>query len=313
MNEVTQEGHRPSESITSKSHPPDSIRPKPTTKKNYQIKPKRKEFIEESKEISAINAFKLPLNDPRHIALTDGEGNLYPTNLGVDDEYVIAYGDLIVGESRYLKEYESGEKTVKVPKPQIWPDAIVPYKVGPKITEDQKLSIKLIANSLRDQNIVELRPYDPKKDKAYVYFKQGSSNCYAQVGYTGGVTQVALNEKCGEKEIFHEIFHVIGFFHEQNRYDRDDFVKILWENIDEKHWPQFEKFSKDSFPEIFQDPKKIPFTYQTLMLYGPSVFSNNGDYSIVDIYGEAYDSNFFPTDEDYRRARLLYGKPANLW
>lgn len=256
---------------------------------------------------------ELPISDPRHKALADSQGNIYPKDLGIDGDYVIAYGDLIVGESRYVKEYESGEKTLKVPKPKIWPNGEIPYRVGPKITEDQRESIKLIAGSLEGQNIVKLRPYDPSKDKAYVHFKQGSQHCYAQVGYTGGVTEVSLNEKCGEKEIYHEVFHVLGFFHEQNRYDRNDFVKILWENIDEKHWPQFERFPEESFPDIFQDPESMPFSYNTFMLYGPTVFSNNGDYSIVNIYGEPYIHQTYPTNEDFKRARLLYGKPANLW
>lgn len=255
----------------------------------------------------------LPINDPRHVALTDSQGSIYPKNLGVDGDYVIAYGDLIVGESRYVKDYESGDKTLKVPKPQIWPNGEIPYKIGPKITDEQIEYIKAIAGSLETQNIVKLRPYSPSKDKAYVYFKQGSQHCYAQVGYTGGITQVSLNEKCGEKEIFHEVFHVLGFFHEQNRFDRNDFVKILWENIDEEHWPQFERFPEESFPDIFQDPKIMPFSYNTFMLYGPTVFSNNGDYSIVNIYGEAYGHQTYPTNEDFKRARLLYGKPANLW
>ena len=31
--------------------------------------------------------------------------------------------------------------------------------------------------------------------------------------------------------IMHELGHVIGFFHEHQRADRDEFVEILWDNV----------------------------------------------------------------------------------
>ena len=39
----------------------------------------------------------------------------------------------------------------------------------------------------------------------------------------------------------HEMVHAAGFFHEQSRTDRDDHVKVIFENIPPKYHAQFKK------------------------------------------------------------------------
>ena len=31
--------------------------------------------------------------------------------------------------------------------------------------------------------------------------------------------------------VFHEMMHTVGFFHQQSRTDRNEYVRILWDNI----------------------------------------------------------------------------------
>ena len=55
---------------------------------------------------------------------------------------------------------------------------------------------------------------------------------HLQVGRTTGRQVLSLGNGCIQKGIIiHEMMHATGFFHEQSRPDRDDFISIIWPNI----------------------------------------------------------------------------------
>ena len=57
--------------------------------------------------------------------------------------------------------------------------------------------------------------------------------CYSALGFTHRSTQqISIGSGCGMHFIVvHEILHALGFYHEQSRYDRNNYVEIMWENI----------------------------------------------------------------------------------
>ena len=59
------------------------------------------------------------------------------------------------------------------------------------------------------------------------------SRCYSYVGLIGGKSQdISIGSGCVHKGIIlHELMHALGFYHEQSRYDRDQYVSIDYSNI----------------------------------------------------------------------------------
>ena len=64
--------------------------------------------------------------------------------------------------------------------------------------------------------------------------------------------------------VAHEIGHAMGFYHEQSRTDRDDYVTILWDNIQERPKGNFRKAgSMNSYG--------VKYDYSSVMHYGRNV------------------------------------------
>ena len=59
------------------------------------------------------------------------------------------------------------------------------------------------------------------------------SKCKATVGFNRGRARyLKLHPNhCNQRDIFHEVFHVMGLLHEHQRPDRDNYVEIHWANV----------------------------------------------------------------------------------
>ena len=60
--------------------------------------------------------------------------------------------------------------------------------------------------------------------------------CWSYIGrlyWQKGPQILSLGQRCNKKGIImHELMHAVGFWHEQSRPDRDQYVEVLWENIE---------------------------------------------------------------------------------
>lgn len=64
----------------------------------------------------------------------------------------------------------------------------------------------------------------------------------------------------------HEFLHAIGLYHEMNRPDRDDYITILWDNIEKNGHSQFRKCSNC---QTFG----VPYDGRSIMHYPAGMFA----------------------------------------
>lgn len=58
------------------------------------------------------------------------------------------------------------------------------------------------------------------------------SRCWSEVGDQHVGQNLSVGLGCDYKAIIeHEILHALGFYHEQSRTDRDDYVNIWWDEV----------------------------------------------------------------------------------
>ncbi|CAF1522299.1 unnamed protein product, partial [Adineta ricciae] len=161
-----------------------------------------------------------------------------------------------------------------------WPNGIVPYEILPGYASKEQAFIistmqkmeRLI--SVNNYKCIQFRPKTPS-DIYYISIYNGIG-CSSYVGQNAGVTMqrtVTLQHPgcVDEGRIMHELLHALGFYHEQSRPDRDNYVRINYANIQHGMESNFDKYSN-----TVVDTQNTSFNYGSVMMYERTAFSVNG-------------------------------------
>ncbi|XP_053178934.1 low choriolytic enzyme-like [Scomber japonicus] len=194
-------------------------------------------------------------------------------NLGKNpDDPLVMFGDIAVST-------DLGNADPCIERGCKWPKAsdgnvYVPYRISNQYSPKDRSTIIRGLESFAQSTCIRFFPFSGQTDYLDI---QSDNGCYSYFGRQGRGQIVSLNiPGCiYHRTIQHELLHALGFHHEQNRSDRDQHVRILWQNI---------KIGKeDQFKKVQTRNLGTPYDYNSIMQYERDAFSSNKQPTIVPI------------------------------
>ncbi|XP_026802500.1 high choriolytic enzyme 1-like isoform X1 [Pangasianodon hypophthalmus] len=161
----------------------------------------------------------------------------------------------------------------------LWPKSsdgyvYIPYLIANQYTSSELQAIQRGLNSFSSVSCIRFIQRTNERDYITI---QSLNGCYSPVGRQGYSQTVSL-ARFGciyLSTIQHELLHSLGFNHEQTRSDRDNYIRIVWENIIDD--------MKYNFNKINTLNLGTPYDYNSVMQYEKTAFSKNGLPTMVPI------------------------------
>uniref|UniRef100_A0A8C7Y9V9 Metalloendopeptidase n=1 Tax=Oryzias sinensis TaxID=183150 RepID=A0A8C7Y9V9_9TELE len=173
----------------------------------------------------------------------------------LQNDLSVAEGDILLSDDRNAVN-------------MLWAQGVIPYTISMELAHRQS-EIKEAFSMLTSTTCIRFqeRTYEAN----YLDIKDGDG-CASYVGCSGGAQSVYFGSTCSVGNLCHELVHAVGLYHEHTRYDRDQFISVLWDNI--------KPGKQGNFDVKMGDTLNLPYDFGSIMHYGTSYFSKDGSPTI---------------------------------
>ncbi|XP_052442202.1 meprin A subunit beta isoform X12 [Carassius gibelio] len=183
-----------------------------------------------------------------------------------------------------------------------WPTT-VPYVLDSSLEINAKGVILRALEQYRLKTCIDFKPWNEEPNYIFVFKGRG---CYSKVGNRRmGKQELSIGENCDHLgTVEHEFLHALGFWHEQSRSDRDDYVIIVWDQIQKRYKNNFNLHNETESSSL-----GVPYDYGSVMHYNKKSFSIGSKPTIVtkipkflDVIGQRMEFS----DSDLLKLNRLY-------
>ncbi|XP_037836426.1 meprin A subunit beta isoform X2 [Kryptolebias marmoratus] len=187
--------------------------------------------------------------------------------------------DLLLND---IRKHPNNQRSSIVSEDTLWTSPI-PYVLDRSLDLNAKGAILRGLDQFRIKSCIDFKQRD--SEDYYISF-QKLEGCWSYIGKEIAYGQnLSIGAGCDSlSTVEHEILHALGFYHEQSRYDRDEYVKIVFDNIIEENKHNFAKVgSEDS------STHGTSYDYLSVMHYDKDAFSKGSGSTIITIQPEYQD------------------------
>ena len=157
---------------------------------------------------------------------------------------------------------------------KLWTGRTVPFRIDGSIGAVGQLRIMDAINEWSYATCLNF--VQRTSHSNFITFINDTNQCSSNIGCDGGEDgeqYIRLTNGCSQSTgiIMHEIGHALGLWHEQSRPDRDSYVTVLWENIEQS---ESHNFNKRLDKEV--DYQGTGYDYGAIMHYSRTAFVKDG-------------------------------------
>ncbi|OQV15640.1 putative Zinc metalloproteinase nas-4 [Hypsibius exemplaris] len=161
----------------------------------------------------------------------------------------------------------------------LWRYRRVYYVIHERFSAEDRVNIEEAMAEYHRKTCIRFVPLPDMADRPpwmddYLIIAMNQTGCHSYVGRRGGVQLLNLqNPGCMSRgTILHELMHAVGFWHEQSRPDRDDYVTIVAQNIPANNLHNFNAYNWNTVTILDE-----PYDYESVMHYDAYAFTNTSN------------------------------------